>query len=92
MSDTDFENMIILPPKAGVCPECAVAHRPEQPHNPESLYYQMRFRQRHGRFPTWWDAMAHCEKHIRKVWIDALAEHGVFVELPREAAEDGRAQ
>ena len=47
----------------------------------------MKFRQKNGRFPTWADAMAHCEKHVKKIWIDSLAEHGVIVELPEETAD-----
>lgn len=84
----DFSEMQILPPKPGVCKECAVQHSPNQPHNPDSLYYQMKFRQKHGRFPTWADAMAHCEEHVKKKWINMLADHGVVVELP-EAKTDG---
>lgn len=82
INEIPFESMLILPPKPGVCPVCAVKHKQDQPHNPDSLYYQMKFRQQHGRFPTWWDAMAHCEKGVQKLWIDALAERGVIVELP----------
>ena len=84
MNEIPFESMRMLPPKPGVCPECAVGHRPDQPHNPESLYYQMRFRQKHGRFPTWADAMAHCDAHVKKMWIDALAERCVIVGKPQE--------
>lgn len=86
-----LEDVKILPPKPGVCQICAVKHKPDQPHNRDSLYYQMKFHQKHGRFPTWWDAMAHCEKYIQKIWIDALAERGVIVELPEEAA-DGKTE
>lgn len=82
VTEIPFEQVKILPPKPGTCPICAVKHRPEQPHNPQSLYYQMKFRQQHGRFPTWADAMAHCEEYIKKMWVDALAERGVIVELP----------
>lgn len=84
--EVPFENVMILPPKPGVCQICAVDHKPDQPHNRDSLYYQMKFRQKNGRFPTWADAMAHCEEHVKKIWIDALAERGVIVELPEDAA------
>lgn len=43
---------MILPPPSGKCQECAVDHKPEEPHNRDSLYYQMAFRQKHGRWPT----------------------------------------
>lgn len=86
VKEIPFDKVSILPPKPGVCSICAVDHKPNQPHNPESLYYQMKFRQQNGRFPTWADAMAHCEPHIQKMWIDALAERGVIVEMPENTA------
>ena len=70
---------ILLPPKAGTCRECATAHDPRQPHNQQSLYYQYRFYSKHGRWPTWRDAMAHCTEEIKTLWIDALEERGVIV-------------
>lgn len=33
----------------GTCPECAVKHDPEQPHNRDSLTYQYKFYDQHGR-------------------------------------------
>lgn len=75
-----IENMILAPPLAGTCPECAVNHDPAMPHNAQSLYYQYKFRQKHGRFPTWSDAMAHCAEDVRKLFIEALAKNGVVVE------------
>ena len=48
----------------GTCPECAVKHDPEQPHNRDSLAYQYKFYDQHGRWPTWSDAMAHCPKGL----------------------------
>lgn len=56
------DSIIIAPPRPGVCKLCALPHPPGQPHNPNSLYYQIRFRQIHGRFPTWTDAAQHCGK------------------------------
>lgn len=32
----------------GTCPECAVKHSPEQPHNRDSLAYQYKFYDKHG--------------------------------------------
>lgn len=75
-----IKDMTLLPPLAGTCPECAVTHDPALPHNAQSLYYQYKFRQKNGRFPTWNDAMAHCTDEVRALWIEALAEHGVIVE------------
>lgn len=75
-----IEDMTLAPPLAGTCPECAVNHDPAMPHNAQSLYYQYKFRQKNGRWPTWNDAMAHCTGEVRALWIQALAKHGVIVE------------
>ena len=63
----------------GTCPECAVEHDPEQPHNRDSLTYQYKFYDQHGRWPTWADAMAHCPEEVKEVWTQALRERGVKV-------------
>lgn len=60
----------------GKCPMCAVKHDPEQPHNRDSLTYQYKFYDAHGRWPTWKDAMEHCSDHIKEFWKNALAERG----------------
>ena len=82
MDKSMFDDMMILPPKPGACNVCASFHQPGDPHNRDSLYYQMKFRQKNGRFPTWADAMAHCDEHVKKAWIEALAARGVTVERP----------
>ena len=58
----------------GTCPECAVKHDPEQPHNRDSLTYQYKFYDQHGRWPTWADAMAHCPEEVKEVWTQVLRE------------------
>ena len=63
----------------GACTECAVKHSPEQPHNRDSLAYQYKFHDEHGRWPTGADAMAHCPEEVKKVWTQALREQGVDV-------------
>ena len=63
----------------GTCPECAVNHPPEQPHNLQSLTYQYRFYDQNGRWPTWEDAMAHCSDEVKAFWIEKLREHGVKI-------------
>jgi hypothetical protein len=70
----------------GTCPMCAVVHDPGQPHNQQSLAYQHNFYDRHGRLPTWADAMAHCTDEVKAVWKASLAEHGVVVGEEPEAA------
>lgn len=64
---------------AGHCPECAVEHHVALPHNQQSLFYQYKFRETHGRWPTWRDAMAHCTPEMQELWCKALAEKGVIV-------------
>lgn len=63
----------------GTCPECAVKHDPEEPHNRDSLTYQYKFYDQHGRWPTWADAMAHCPEDVKTAWTQALREHGIKV-------------
>lgn len=68
--------MMLLPPTPGTCPICATAHASCDPHNAQSLYYQYRFLQAHGRWPTWADAVAHCATDLRQLWKTALLERG----------------
>jgi hypothetical protein len=72
----------MLPPAEGVCPVCAVAHAPEQPHNRDSLYYRMRFEANHGRAPTWADAIGHCAPEIVELWQRELTLMGEWTEPP----------
>lgn len=74
-----MNGMTLLPCKADVCQECALDHDPKQPHNQQSLYYQYHFYSQHGRWPTWEDAMAHCNDEIKEFWIDALQRRGIEV-------------
>lgn len=64
----------------GKCPVCGTAHREESPHNRDSLIYQYKFYDEHGRWPTWKDAMEHCPEEIKEAWIEALTEREVKVE------------
>ena len=61
----------------GKCSECAVKHEPSEPHNQQSLAYQYSFKAKHGRWPTWLDAMGHCSPETQERWKNALREHGV---------------
>ena len=71
----------LLPAAPGLCQWCAVKHEPEQPHNQQSLYYQMKFQAIHGRGATWSDAMAHCTDAIKAVWrkglVEQMRQHGL---------------
>jgi hypothetical protein len=72
-------NWTLLPAAPGTCPECAVAHDPNQPHNRDSLFYQTKFGIEHGRGPTWADAMEHCNEEIKERWTHALESRGINV-------------
>jgi len=70
----------IMPPPAGACPVCGrlPAHRLDEPHDAQSLYYQYSFFAEHERWPTWRDALAHCPEAVRVPWERALRERGVW--------------
>lgn len=71
--------MFMLPAAADKCQECATAHEDRLPHNQQSMFYQYRFYNEHGRWPTWVDAMAHCSDHVKSLWTQALKDMGVNV-------------
>lgn len=73
-------SMMLLPPKEGLCPECATDHPPEMPHNAQSLFYGVKFQMENDRSPDWRDAMAHCDEETKARWTAALIEAGVDVE------------
>ena len=77
MTGKKFGAFTMFPAKPGTCPECAVKHDPEAPHNQQSLFYQYKFFNEHGRWPTWEDAMAHCSDGMKVIWGSLLREHGV---------------
>ena len=81
-----FEEIKITAPRPGTCWMCATVHKPGQPHDRDSLYYQNRFFQRHKRFPTWSDAMAHCTEEVKAEYTAILAKRGII--LPK-GGEDG---
>lgn len=69
----------MFPAAPGTCQECAVKHEPEMPHNQQSLFWQYKFYNEHGRWPTWEDAMAHCTDEMKECWREALLERGVAI-------------
>lgn len=66
----------LMPPAEGTCPECATAHEEQLPHNQQSLFYQYNFYGKHGRWPTWKDAMEHCTDEVRAMWKQAANNIG----------------
>lgn len=71
--------MRLLPPDKGVCQECAVAHKPQDPHDATSLYYATAFKMAHGREPTWADALAHVDDDTHAAWRAVLAKRDIDV-------------
>lgn len=72
--------MMLLPPAPDTCPICATDHTPDQPHNGQSLYYMYRFYGIRGRWPTWADAVAHCDWDTQEAWKAHLMELGKWTE------------
>jgi hypothetical protein len=77
--ETGMTLLVSTPP--GTCPECAVEHGPAEPHNKDSLFYQYKFYDKHGRWPTWADAMVHCAEEIKVVWKKELEMRGIKLEI-----------
>lgn len=81
------EGFTLLPAGPGKCPQCAIAHEPEQAHNAQSLFYQYHFYARRGRWPTWKDAVEHCPPHIREHWEKELKQAGAWTEPKSEVPD-----
>ena len=73
-------NFILMPvdTSAGQCPVCGQKHEPREPHNAQSPYYQYRIYGETGKWPTWADAVAHCDPLIQWAWYNAISERGVW--------------
>jgi hypothetical protein len=73
----------VMPPSADKCQICAAKHAPHQPHNAQSIYYQMTFQGMLGRAPTWADAVAHCSDQMKLLWEKELRIAGAWSEPPQ---------
>jgi hypothetical protein len=70
--------MSLLPPAADACQECAVKHGPDEPHDPQSLFWQTK-RNLEGLPPaTWEDALAHCPPEVKEAWKRVLKDEYGF--------------
>lgn len=67
----------LLPPPPHLCQQCAYDHAPDQPHN-LTLFYRYWFWYQHGRWPSWADAMAHCDEETKEAWQVQLRDRGVW--------------
>lgn len=72
----------LMPPKAHLCQVCAVDHDPLIPHNQQSMYYQMAFHAAQRRYPTWADAVAHCDPEIQEQWRVEIKKRNRWTEPP----------
>lgn len=72
--DIERKSLGLLPPAPGLCPYCAVDHEPSEAHNQQSLYWQLWFQEKHGRSPTWADAIAHCDEEKQSLWRKYLSD------------------
>lgn len=79
--------MLLLPPAPTACAACGTKHEPAEPHNAQSMYYQYRFYGLRGRWPTWADAVAHCEPAIRAIWERELRERAAWTDHPEPIAD-----
>jgi hypothetical protein len=70
----------LLPAAPDVCPECAVKHEPQEPHNKDSLFYQVKFFMEHNRYPTWADALSHCADGLKDAWVRELQKRGIEID------------
>src|SRR4051794_40820857 len=71
-------SMMLLPPAGDHCSECGTKHHPDEPHNPESLYWQTK-RSLAGLPPaTWEDALAHCPPEVLEPWERKLKDEYGF--------------
>ena len=71
---------MLLPPAKYKCQVCARDHSPDMPHDKTSLYYQTAFKMKHGRYPMWADAMAHCTEEMKAEWTLHLTAHELMEE------------
>ena len=86
---TRTASFVLMPPVPGTCPECAVNHTQDMPHNRDSLYYQYSFWTKHKRWPTWGDAMAHCPENVKAIWRDELMKRGISANQLEVPVADG---
>lgn len=76
--DTKMSQFLLMPAPPGTCEQCAVAHDPRLHHDQRSLHYQYWFYGHHMRWPTWEDAMVHCDEAVKVVTRRVLREHGLI--------------
>ena len=86
VTKTEFVPMHVLPPRTGLCSVCAGDHKPEDPHNAQSIYWGVIFNAEHGRAPTWADAVAHCDEAVQAAWKKELRRMKAWTQPPKGCA------
>lgn len=79
-NQSNIQQFTLLAPAKDTCQVCATEHRPEEPHNKQSIFYQIKFQAQHGRWPTWTDAMSHCQPDMKAAWTAELKARGEVIE------------
>lgn len=82
VTEQSAANFALLPPPKDACQVCGYKHELLDPHNVQSLYYQYAFYGVLGRWPTWADAVAHCDEQKAVLWEKALRERRAWSEPP----------
>lgn len=77
MKKTVEVKLQFLPPPRETCQECGRSHLEAEPHDATSLYYQLWFHDSNQRFPTWEDAMSHCDPLVKEAIRNVLSERGI---------------
>jgi hypothetical protein len=88
MSKVQLKQMQLMPVAKGNCSQCNYQHPADQPHNAQTMYYQVAFYQEHGRWPTWVDAMSHCTTEVQAQWTIHLVDLGVDVQAGKLSPPD----
>ena len=78
----------LLPSAPGTCPECGIKHEPKWPHNRDTMFYNFKFFNDNGRWPTWEDAMAHSEEKVKVMWREELIKRGIDPAGPKQPEEE----
>ena len=65
--------------KKGSCPECGEEHSSNMAHNAFTFVYRLKFYDKHGRFPTWKDAMSHLADEDKDFCIYILQRENIDV-------------
>lgn len=81
--DMDGEGaMFLMPPDPRLCQVCAREHTPEEPHDPTTMYAEMRARMRGEPVPSWRSAMEHCAPDVQARWTAELSRRGFDLDAP----------